>query len=105
MKRRWKEEKKDLEEQLVEDGVGSKIINFNSAGTRQNVRIMPTLPSFSSISPIYCKTTCPKHDVKRHNYALTTTTTTRGTCLWSRYPVLVIIRELEDSTSRPSVAS
>ena len=69
------------------------------------VRIMPTYPSFSSISPIYCKTSCPKHDVKLHNYALTITTTTRGTCLWSRYPVLVIIRELEDSTSRPSVAS
>ena len=69
------------------------------------VRIMPSLPSFSSISPIYCKTSCPKHDVKRHNYALTITTTTRGTCLRSRYPVLVIIRELEDSTSRPSVAS
>ena len=69
------------------------------------VRIMPSLPSFSSILPIYCKTSCPKHDVKLHNYALTITTTTRGTCLWSRYPVLVIIRELEDSTSRPSVAS
>ena len=70
-----------------------------------SVRIMPSLPSFSSISPIYCKTSCPKHDVKLHNYALTITTTTRGTCQWSRYPVLVIIRELEDSTSRPSVAS
>ena len=69
------------------------------------VRIMPSLPSFSSISPIYYKTSCPKHDVKRHNYALTITTTTRGTSLRSRYPVLVIIRELEDSTSRPSVAS
>ena len=69
------------------------------------VRIMPSLPSLSSISPIYCKTSCPKHDVKRHNYALTITTTTRGTCLWSKYPVLVIIRELEDLTSRPSVAS
>ena len=69
------------------------------------VRIMPLLPSFSSISPIYCKTSCPKHDVKLHNYALMITTTTRGTCLRSRYPVLVIIRELEDSTSRPSVAS
>ena len=70
-----------------------------------SVRIMPSLPSFSSISSIYCKTSCPKHNVKRHNYALTITTTTRGTCLWSRYPVLVIIRELEDLTSRPSVAS
>ena len=69
------------------------------------VRIMLSLPSFSSISPIYCKTSCPKHDVKRHNYALTITTTTRGTCLWSKYPVLVIIRELEASTSRPSVTS
>ena len=70
-----------------------------------DVRIMPSHPSFSSISLIYCKTSCPKHNVKLHNYALTITTTTRGTCLWSRYPVLVIIRELEDSTSRPSVAS
>ena len=69
------------------------------------VRIMPSHHSFSSISPIYCKTSCPKHDVKLHNHALTITTTTRGTCLWSRYPVLVIIRELEDLTSRPSVAS
>ena len=60
-----------------------------------NVRIMPLLPSFSSISPIYCKTSCPRHDIKLHNYALTITTTTCGTCLWSRYPVLVIIRELE----------
>ena len=64
-------------------------------GIFDGVRIMPSLPSFSSISPIYCKTSCPKHDVKRHNYALTITTTTRGTCLWSRYPVLVKIRELE----------
>ena len=69
------------------------------------VRIMLSLPSFSSIFLIYCKTSCSKHDVKLHNYALTITTTTRGTCLWSRYPVLVIIRELEVSTSRPSVAS
>ena len=37
MERRWKEEKKDLEEQLVGDGVGSKIINFDSTGTRQKV--------------------------------------------------------------------
>ena len=33
------------------------------------VRIMPSHPSFSSISPIYCKTSCPRHDVKLHNYA------------------------------------
>ena len=69
------------------------------------VRIMPLRPSFSSIFPIYCKTSCPRHDVKLHNYALTITTTTRGMCLWSTYPVLVIIRELEVLTSRPSVAS
>ena len=62
-------------------------------------------PLFPQFLPIYCKTSCPKHDVKLHNYALTITTTTCGTCLWSRYPVLVIICELEDSTSRPSVAS
>ena len=37
MERCWKEEKKDLEEQLVGDGMGSKIINFNSASTRQKV--------------------------------------------------------------------
>ena len=55
--------------------------------------------------PYLCKTSFPKHDVKLHNYALTITTTTRGTCLWSRYPVLVIICELEVLTSRPSVAS
>ena len=52
-------------------------------------------PLFPQFLPIYCKTSCPRHDVKLHNYALTITTTTRGTCLWSRYPVLVIIRELE----------
>ena len=35
----------------------------------QLVRIMPSHPSFSSIFPIYCKTSCPKHDIKLHNYA------------------------------------
>ena len=30
---------------------------------------MPSHPSFSSIFPIYCKTSCPKHDIKLHNYA------------------------------------
>ena len=69
------------------------------------VRIMPLYPLFPSISPYLCKTSCPKHNVKLHNYALTITTTTRGTCLWSKYPVLVIICELEVLTSRPSVAS
>ena len=57
------------------------------------------IPSFSSISPYLCKTSCPKHDIKLHNYALTITMTTHGTCLWSRYPVLVIICELEVLTS------
>ena len=33
------------------------------------VRIMPSHPSFSSIFPIYYKTSCPRHDVKLHNYA------------------------------------
>ena len=64
--------------------------------------------NYAVVPPFFlfnCKTPCPKHDVKLHNYALTITTTTHGTCLWSRYPVLVIIRELEASTSRPSVAS
>ena len=65
-------------------------------------RRTPLCPLFL---PIYCKTSCPKDDVKLHNYALSITTTTRGTCLWSRYPVLVIIRELEALTSRPSIAS
>ena len=53
------------------------------------------VPSFSSISPYLSKTSCPRHNVKLHNYALMITTTTLGTCLWSRYPVLVIICELE----------
>ena len=63
------------------------------------------VPSFSSNSLYLCKTSCPKHNIKLHNYALTITTTTCGMCLWSRYPVLVIIRELEVLTSRPSIAS
>ena len=62
------------------------------------------VPSFSSISPYLCKTSCPKHDVELHNYALTITTTIHGMCLWSRYPVLVIIHELGVLTSRPSIA-
>ena len=33
------------------------------------VRIMPSYPSFSSISPYLCKTSCPKHNIKLHNYA------------------------------------
>ena len=33
------------------------------------VRIMLSHPSFSSIFPIYCKTSCPRHNIKLHNYA------------------------------------
>ena len=69
------------------------------------MRIMLSYPLFPSIFLYLCKTPCPKHDIRLHNYVLTITTTTRGTCLWSRYPVLVIICELEVLTSRPSVAS
>ena len=75
------------------------------SGAHPFVRIMPLYLLFPSISPYLCKTSCPKHDVKLHHYALTITTTTHGTCLWSRYPVLVIIHELGVLTSRPSVAS
>ena len=39
------------------------------------VRIMPLYSLFPSISPYLCKTSCPKHNVKLHNYALTITTT------------------------------
>ena len=66
------------------------------------VRIMLSNPLFPSISLYLCKTSCPKHNIKLHNYALTITTTTHGTCLWSRYPVLVIIRELEVLTWLPA---
>ena len=62
---------------------------------------MPMSPSFL-ISFLFISTIpCPKHDVKLHNYALTITTTTRGTYLWSRYPVLDIIHELEDLLQGP----
>ena len=62
---------------------------------------MSMSPSFL-ISFLFISTIpCPKHDVKLHNYALTITTTTRGTCLWSRYPVLDVIRELEDLLQGP----
>ena len=63
------------------------------------VRIMLLHTHFPSISLYLCKTSCPKHNIKLHNYALMITMTTCGTCLWSRYPVLVIIHELEVLTS------
>ena len=48
-----------------------------------HVRIMPMSPSFSISFSIISTISCPKHDIILHNYALTITTTTRGTCLWS----------------------
>ena len=55
------------------------------------VRIMPKSPSFSISFQFVSTIPWPKHDVKLHNYALTITMTTSGTCLWSRYPSLLTL--------------
>ena len=51
---------------------------------RPTVRIVLLYPLFPHFLPILFKTSCLKHNVKLHNYALMTTHITHGLCLWSR---------------------
>ena len=69
------------------------------------VRIMPLYPLFPQISPYLCKTSCPRHDVKLHNYASQLLRQHVARAYGQDTPVLVIICKLKVLTSRPFVAS
>ena len=64
------------------------------------VRIMLSYPLFPSISLYLCKTSCPKHNIKLHNYATQLLRQHMACAYGQDTPILVMIRELRSINSK-----